>query len=172
MRKRRPREVRDLIKTLLLRARPDLVASQKRGFRFPQSRATVPSYPKLERPRPAPGRLREVSAREGLCQRTRWPGGREGPGGRRPGGRKLPGAQPRAPGAQAVESAQVAAALRSVRHGPARIRLRGAGGGRGGAARAAVQCPQRRAGGAVPACPQRPGRGPGSWVAAPLAWPG
>lgn len=34
------------------------------------------------------------------------------------------------------------------------VGLPGAGGGRGGTERAALQCPQRRAGGAVPACPQ------------------
>ena len=76
-RKRRTGEVRGSVKTLLLRARPDLVASQKRGFGFRQSPATVPSCPKLGRPRPAPGRL-EGGERQGGAGPEDAPAGRQG----------------------------------------------------------------------------------------------
>lgn len=99
MRKRRTGEVRGLIKTLPLRARPDLVASQKRGFGFRQSPATVPNCLKLGRPRPAPGRL-EGGERQGGAGLEDAPTGRQGGAWRGAVGPKLPGAQPRAPGAQ------------------------------------------------------------------------
>lgn len=55
------REVKGLVKILLIRARPDFVARQQRGFGFPKSRVTVPSW---GGPVQLPEDWREVSARE------------------------------------------------------------------------------------------------------------
>lgn len=122
-----------------------------------------------------PESCREVSAREVLGRRTRGPGGREGRGGGRPGDIQRPDVQPQAPGAPAPGCAQVAAALRWVCRGGNGVwaprRRRGAVGGLGGSeGRAAV--PAAAGWGSCARLSPRPGRRPGSWVAAPLARPG